>query len=324
MLILDITTDVGPAATPSALENLIRSLRVATDVAHACEVRRIRRSLTEQMKFPTDGELENLVGDSPRSEDDGPGYRARQHLSAREHLRDEVRDGSFGWRFDEMLYRRGLKGTNGSMIRAAGLDRGLEAQLTSPASNPIGLDVIDPVLYQALVSDALSRDFPEPVRVSELRYSNPLFTRFWGKGRAEKTVSMTAEVIETIALLGPNRQMARADAEVATRTIGHRVEESELKNELLGIEVERKREALRRERIANDASERLFSDETQRLLVDQMIRTGRIDAADVIAELGAGEALALGALGARRFELVQRYHEDSAEGDDLKGPDAGD
>ena len=324
MLVLDITTDLGPGATPSELETLVRGIRVATDVAHAAEVRRIRRSVTEQMKFPTDAELSRAMESLTPGAEDSPWYRAQRQLEARELLRSELRGGPPEWWFEYFYRRRGkLLGKDDYALRAAGFERALQASPTPFAANAIGLDAIDPVLYQALVADALARELPGSVRVRELRYSNPFFKRLFGKGPTEKAVSTTAQVIETVSTLGPNRTMAKADAEVATRTVDHRVEDSSLDVEMKRLAVQREREALLRDRIENaHALERLNADRVQRSMIEQAVRAGLLDVGDAIEALGTEDALALGGLGVRQLELEQHYETDNGECDDGQGPDA--
>jgi hypothetical protein len=81
MRLLDISTDLGPGATLSQLEVIVKGLRVAADVAHDAETARVRRAATERMKFPTEEELRNLLDRLPDVGDEtSPRYRARRLL----------------------------------------------------------------------------------------------------------------------------------------------------------------------------------------------------------------------------------------------------
>lgn len=99
MRLLDISIDLGPGASPAALETLVRAVRVTTDVAHDAETARVRRAVTERLKFPTDRELtqslEQLAGG-----EDGPRDRARRQLEARQYAQDERRNFPLEFWFD--------------------------------------------------------------------------------------------------------------------------------------------------------------------------------------------------------------------------------
>lgn len=323
MRLLDISVDLGPGASPAELEALVRGIRVATDVAHDAELRRIRRMVTEQMKFPTDAELADAAERLRQGDEQSPQYRARTQLDAREQLRNEFRGAPAEWWFENLYRRRGkLGGKEGYTLRAAGFERALQSSPTPFFANAVGLDAIDPGLYQALVADSMSRLAPGAVGVRELRYENPFFKRLFGKGPAEKTISTTAQVIETVSTLGPNRKMAQADAAVAERTIDHRVEDSSLDVELKRLAVEREREALLRDRIENArAIERLNADRVQRSMIESAIRDGLLDVADAIEALDGDEALALGGIGVRQLAL-QEHSEPDAGGTSTISDDA--
>src|SRR4051794_33451755 len=84
MRLLDVSTDLGTGATPAHVEAMVKGIRVATDVAHDAETRRIRRAVTEQMKYPTDDELRSALERLPRGDELSPRYRAEQQLEARD------------------------------------------------------------------------------------------------------------------------------------------------------------------------------------------------------------------------------------------------
>ena len=73
-----------------------------------------------------------------------------------------------------------------------------------PFFGAVALDVLDPVLYDALVADGLASLLPEAVSVRTLRYENPFWASLFGKGRAEGTVSTAVQVLEVARDYGPN------------------------------------------------------------------------------------------------------------------------
>jgi hypothetical protein len=316
--LLDINVDLGPVATPAELEALLRGIRVAVDVAHDAEIRRIRRTVTEQMKYPTDSELSAAVERLGRGDEQSPQYKAQMQLEARDRLRSELRGGPPEWWFEYFYLRRGkLRDTQDFALQAAGYERALQASPAPFFATAVGLDVTDPVLYQALVADSMARLAPTPVRVRELRYENPFFKRLFGKGPTETTISTTAQVIETVSTIGSTRRMAQADAAVAERTVDHRVEDASLDLELKRLKVQREREALTRDRIENArAVERLDADRVQRSLIESATRDGLLDVADAIEALEGPDAVALGALGLRQLELEE--HTEPDDPDDLQ------
>ena len=203
MRVLDISTDLGPGTAPALLEGVVRGVRSATDVAHDAETRRVRRAVSERMKYPTDSELRGALDRLPRSDEQGPRYRAERQLAAREFLWRE------GRRFPpdlwfEYLYRRSPcdaeLSSSFQLLSDAGYDR-----LTGtgfPFFGAVGLDVLDPVLYDALVADELASLLPEAVSVRTLRYENPFWASLFGKGRAEGTVSTAVQVLEVRVTMG--------------------------------------------------------------------------------------------------------------------------
>jgi hypothetical protein len=304
--LLDITADLGPGVTPARLEGLVRGVRVAVDVARDADLRGLRRAAENQMRFPTDSELIDVLERLPEGGESGPRFRAQRQLDARRQLRDEVMHGPPEFWFEWFYGRwRQRPGKLESGLRDAGVERLLSAAPVPLLPGAVGLDVLDPVLYQALVSDVVGRLAPEEVGVRELRYTNPFFKRLFGKGTAEKTVSTAAQVIETVGTLGSTRRMARADAEVAERTVDDRVEGSDLDVQLKRLRVEREREALIADQLANarTAGELLAADRLQRALTDVARRRGFLDIADTIEELDGADAIALGELARQRLEL---------------------
>ncbi|MDA8314563.1 MAG: hypothetical protein M0010_05235, partial [Actinomycetota bacterium] len=178
---------------------------------------------------------------------------------------------------------------------STGYSRVLDSGPFPIVANTAGLDVIDPTLYQALVADTLARLAPGRVGVRELRYQNPFFQRLFGKGTAEKTISATAQVIETVAMIGPTRSMAKADAAVATATVEDRIEASNLDVERQRVALEREKQALIADQLQNERSlERLSFERVQRSLAEAALQAGRLDMADSIRALDPPDAAALG------------------------------
>jgi hypothetical protein len=315
VLLLDITAKIGPSVRPATLEALVRGVRVAVDVARDADTRRIRRIAQDQMRFPTDTELRDAIERFPSGSELGPRYRAQRQLEARERLREEVLHGPPEFWFD-WFYRRGRQppGKLDVSLREAGYERLLSTAPIPIFPGAVGLDALDPALYQALVSETVARLMPGEVRVGQLRYENPFLERLLGKATAEHTISTAAQVIETVSTLGSTRKMAKAAADVAERTVEHRVEDSELDLELKRLQVQREHEALLADRIANaQAAEKLVGDRRQQAIIDAALRRGLLDVADTIEDLDVDDAAALGELGRQPVELEQHYERDDDE-----------
>jgi hypothetical protein len=315
--LLDITADIGPAAPPASLESLIRGIRVAVDVAREADLRSIRRGAVEQMKFPTDSELRDAIERFPQDDERSPHYRAQRQLEARQRFRDELGNAPPEIWFD-WFYRRGRSrlGKQDHVLSEAGFERLLSAAPLPALTNAIGLDVLDPDLYQALVSDSVARLMPTAVGVRQLHYENPFLARIFGKGTAEATISTTAQVIETVGTLRSTVKKAGVEAKVAERTLDDRVEKSSLDVELQRLRVEREREALAADRIANARSaDELYGNRRQQAIIEAAMRQGLLDIADAVGELDPSEATALGELGLRSVELQEHNEIDDSEGD---------
>ncbi len=312
MRLLTVSTDLGPDATLAQIEATVKGLRVATDVAFEAETNRVRRTAMERMKFPTDDELRSALERLPsQREEESPYYRAHRQLAAREFSLSEGRGFPPELWFD-YWYRRRRSSKDDPFFQSlskAGYDR-----ITStpfPAVGPVGLDVIDPILYDALVADEVARLMPGRVGVSSLRYGSPFWAWLFGKTTAEKTVSTTVKVLEIARDYGPKRKEAKADAAVAEATVGHKVAESALDVALKG---EKLREArLRNERLElENASRRvtLGAEQRRQLLIDWAIQHREMDIADAIRALTPGEAQALAELGHQPLQIEERQEPD--------------
>jgi hypothetical protein len=323
MQVLGISLDLGPGALPTELETLVRAVRVAIDVGRDVELRRVRVAAQEQMKFPTGDELRSAIEQLPQGDESSPSYRARQHLEARDQFTEE--SGRFPselwW---DYLYRRRRSdpaiGSLFNLLRSTGYDRALAASPAAwPAGTALGLDVLDPQLYGALVAERIARLAPGDVVVRELRY--PFAEVVAGVGTAEKVVKTTAGVIETTATLGSRRRLKRVEADIAAATMEDQIASSSL-------EVEFRREQLRAARIANESAEqdllakRIANAQAleglnprlrQQALVQHAVALGELDQADSIAALEASDVAALLSFAARPPELERSYEPDLDE-----------
>ncbi|MEY8017475.1 hypothetical protein [Mycobacterium servetii] len=229
MQLLTVTADLGPDATLAQLESTVKGLRVATDVAYDAESSRARRTAMERMKFPTDDELRSALDRLPsEGGEESPYLRVQRQLSAREFALNEGRGFPPDLWFD-YWYRRRRSSKDDPFFESlskAGYDRITNTPF--PAIGPVGLDVIDPILYDALVADEVARLMPGRVGIRSLRYGSPFWAWLFGKATAEKTVSTTVKVLEVARDYGPKRKEAKADAAVAEATVGHKVAQSAL------------------------------------------------------------------------------------------------
>lgn len=311
--LLDISTDLGPGATPAELEGVLRGIRVATDVARDAEIRRLRRTVTERMRYPTDNELRAAVETLPEGGETSPRYRAERQLAARQFAWREGRFPPDLW--IDYLYRfRERKDTKEfRALSDAGYDRLLGTPF--PLAPSAGLEVLDSDLYDALVADQLARSLPGPVVITTLSYRNPFLARLLGRGNADKTISTTVQVVEVARDFGAKRDIGKADAAVATGTVADRIAESQL-------DVELKREALRKERLLNDRQEienahllaSLSAEQLRRQVIEQAMRRGELDIADAVRALDPGEVQAIAQLSRRPLEL--REHSEPDDPDD--------
>lgn len=316
MLVLDIAVELGPRATPAQLEVLLQGVRVATDVGRYAQLRQIRRTATEQMKFPTDDELRAATNRFPEGDDTGLAARLRRHLDLRENL-DQMAPPEFWFEWRHRRDRQPDKLL--SRFKGTGFERTWSgALLPWAAGASAGLEVIDPLLYQALVADEVARLAPGQVTLREVHYRNPLEAGLAAVGATTSALEKAAGVIDTTATLGSRRKIKRAEADVAEATVEDRIDESRL-------DVELKREALRRARLENElADEQLLAmkiqnaqalnafsiQPRQQALADHFLGAGKLDEADVIRELDPTDAESLIELGKRAPELEQHYEPD--------------
>lgn len=319
MLVLDISVDLGPGASPAQLESVVRGIRVAVDVGREAELGRIRRTAAEQMKFPTDEELASIT-DRSFQDNDGPAFRARRLLEVRASLAEVTRTYWRDYPFVEVPPRHELL----SDLRGTGYERLVYSGALWPAVLSAGLDVIDPALYQALVADRVRELMPDEVVVRRLAYRNPV-TAGITAGEAAGALEKAAGVIDTSATLRSRMRIKRAEADVAGATVHDRIEESGLRVELLREQVreahlqndirseKRLQEQIKTELMLQDLEakqiqnsrdrEALNAQDKQRILYDRFTSEGQLDEADAVRALPPGDAAALVDLGLRQPEL---------------------
>jgi hypothetical protein len=320
MNVLEITVDLGPGARPVLVETLVRGVRVVADVGRDATLRRIRRAATEQMKFPTDDELVRAIERLPDGGELSPRYRANNLRNARRTLAENIRELPPDLFFD-YWYRRGRRsGSIPSSLLAAGYERALAGSpLPWPAGAAVGLDVVDPDLYQALVADQIAQLAPTEIAVREIRYRNPLAETMTAIGTGTEALTKGAGALETLATLGARRKIKKAEAHVAEATADDRVENSRLDLEL-------KREQLRQAQLASQLAEqellarRIENEQALRALngpqkvsalAERLRSVGQLDEADAVAALEPGDGAALLELATRDPEVKQSDEPDA-------------
>jgi hypothetical protein len=266
------------------------------------------------MKYPTDRELQNARDRFGRGDGQDLLPRIETQLAARDLLRKRgflrKRDQPYP---PEYVYEEFIRNSRSRELSNAGYDR-LTA-IGAPLSSAAGLDVLDPVLYSALVADELARSMPEPVGVRSLRYENPFWASLFGKGASEQTVGTTAQLIEVMRDFGPKRTTAKAHAAVAEATVDNLIAQSDFdlalkEQELIRARLVNERIALENER----AAQALSSDQQRRRLVEEATKHGQLDIADALRMLSLADAQALSELGHRRLEIEEHSEGDNSDG----------
>lgn len=314
MLVLEVSVNVGAGATPLQLEALVRAVRVATDVGRDTELRRVRRTALDQLRFPTDGELRDAMERLPDGDETGPRYRARRQLDARDLFFEEGMRllPEIWWELrhrQRRTYDRRL-----SALSDAGYDRLAGVDGPWLAGSSVGLDVLDPILYQALVADRVARSAPGEIEVRRLTYSNPFGEELAAAGAAAEALSKAAGVIDTAATLGSRRKIKKVEAEVAEASAED--------------EINVRRERARRARLENDLLEEellarriqnaqtllaLGAQRSQQALVAHATALGQLDQADAIAAADPTDAAALVEFALRPPQLESHHEPDPDE-----------
>ncbi len=321
MLVLRISLDVGPSASPMKLESLVKGIRVATDVGTAAELIRIKREALGLMKYPTDGELSSALERLPEGSESTPWYQARRLLEARSKLREEAPRFPPEFWFEYWYEGRGGDRRLREWLKGTGYERALAGgpPVPSLSSGPTSLDAINPTLYQALVGDYLRHHAPDQeISVREIIYQNPFGEVLAGAGAAASSLEKAAGVIETSATLGARRKLKKVEAEVAEATLDDQVDS-------VRIDVELKRERLRREQIESEiaaeeliarrianarALEALSLDRKKNALVDHFTASGMLDEVEALAQIDSSDVDALLEFAASPPELERSYELD--------------
>ena len=310
MLTLRITIDRGSDARPAQLETLVKAVRVATDVAETAEFIRARREATALMRHPSDRELHVAFERLAAADEQIHMSRVRQLLDTRSRLREALRRSPTFW-YDLWEDVHHGKGQIPDWLRDTGYDRLLPEwpfarwAMPLPWSSPelVGLDIIDPATYDALVGDHLRHHAPpREITVREVAYRNPFITELAAADRIAESLKKAAGVIETVATIGSQRRLKRVEADIAEKTSDERVEGARLDNEL-------KREQARRLQIENEL---LYEDlRWQRALHDHLLSQGRLDLAEALSEIDPADATALREFATWPLELDLRSDPDT-------------
>lgn len=319
MQVLNITLDLGSGASPLVLEAMVRGIRVATDIGRDSELRSVRRTATEQMRFPTNAELGDALERLPGGDELGPRYRARRQLDARTQLAEFEPDLPFRFWRD---YRRYLEdiGSPGLVSRLSdlGYDRAFSTSgFPWSSGGPLGLEIIDPVLYHALVALRTASLAPGEIVVRRLEYSNPFGEELVAVGAAAEALKKTAGVIETAATIGSRRAIKRTERKVAEATVDEKIRQEQERTRRAELENDLLEQDLIAKQIQNaQALAALDVQRQQRALVDHFIAAGELDQADAIEAADPAEAAALLALAARRPQLERGQEPDPEDTDE--------
>ncbi|MCE0536037.1 hypothetical protein LWF15_11000 [Kineosporia rhizophila] len=92
MDVLRINLDLGPSASPAALETMVKAVRVAAEVGTTATLISLRRTAKERMRFPTDSELSAASERLPGGSELSLSHRATDFLRFRTRLREEFGD----------------------------------------------------------------------------------------------------------------------------------------------------------------------------------------------------------------------------------------
>lgn len=265
------------------------------------------------MKFPTNAEFGDAIERLPSGDELGPRYRAQQHLDARTQLAEVYPDlPPRPWRD----YRRYLEDFGPPSLVSRLADLGYDRVFSTSAfpwstGAPLGLDVIDPVLYQALVALQVASLAPGEIIVRQLQYRNPLGEELVAAGGAAEALKKTAGVIETTATMGSRRAINRAERNVAEATVDDKIRQEQERTRRAELENDLLEQDLLAKQIQNaQALATLDAQRQQRALIDHFIAGGELDQADAIAAADPTDAAALPALAARRPQLERSYEPD--------------
>jgi hypothetical protein len=271
------------------------------------------------MKFPTDDELAGAVERLPDGSELSPRYRADNLRNARRNLAENAGRLLPPDLFEYWYRTRRRPEDIPSSLLAAGYERALAGSpIPWSAAAAVGLDVIDPDLYQALVADQIARLAPTEIAVREIRYRNPLAETMTAVGTGAEALTKGAGALETLATLGSRRRIKKAEAQVAEATVEDRVERSRLDLELKSEQVRQARLAsqlaeqeLLAKRIENEQALRaLNGPQKVNALAERLRSVGQLDEADAVAALEPADGAALLERATRNPEVKKSYEPD--------------
>lgn len=297
----------------------MRAVRVAVDVGATATISSLRRTASQQMKFPTDSELYSASERLPQGSESSLANRASVFARTRTRLQKESGGfpaDYFRRRGSDRLdaERLGLLGTNSERIAEGSITPWWLAA-------DVGLDALDPELYSALVGDMVAQLAPTLTTVRALRYRNPFGEELVAIGTGVEALGKAAGVIETAATLGSRRKIKRAEAKVSERTVDDRIAMS-------GIDLELREEHLRSARLENEMDEQrllalriqnalsiraLLAPAQQQAVVEHLTATGHLDEADAAKALDPADAAALTEFAIRSPELTRSHEPDPDE-----------
>lgn len=306
--------DLGAGASPVELETMVRAVRVATDVGREAQMRSVRRAVSEQMKFPTDSELAAATERLP-GQGEGMSGRARQHLEARRQLDEVAPDFPYRmWRGDYYRHLRDIGPPSlASRLSGLGYERAFTATGPWPIGQSLGLDVIDPEFYRALVAVEVARLAPDEIVVRQVQYFNPFGEELAAIGTGAEALSKTAGAIETIATLPDRRAIKKVDRRVAEATESDRIEQERERTRRARLENDLLEQELLAKQIQNLQALTLDPQQQRQLIVRLFILNRHLDLAEVAETLDPFDASALVALGARRPQLERSTEPDPDE-----------
>lgn len=314
-----INVDLGPSSSPAELEALVRAVRVSADVGTTAMLSALRRTASERMKYPTDSELSAASERLPQESESSLSYRATDFARTRRNLRENLHDSPPDYFWRRVPGR--LDAKQGGVSRT-NYERIVDGSITPWwLAIDVGLDVLDPELYAALVGDFVALGAPSAIAVRELTYRNPFGEELAAIGTGVEALSKTAGVIETAATLGSRRKIKRAEAKVAEETVEDRIAMSRTDREL-------REEQLRRSRLENEMAEQqlialriqnaqairaLSAQAQQQAVAQHFAASGHLDEADAVQALDPRDAAALTEFSVRQPDIKRSSEPDPDE-----------
>lgn len=310
MDIVNVAAELGAGASPREVEMMVRAVRVATDLGRDAQLRSARRTALEQMKFPTDAELEAAVERLP-GRGEGLSGRAQEHLDVRRHMDEVLPNRPYGrWRREYRYLRETASPGLASRLSSLGYERAYSSTGLSPLDSILGLDVIDPEFYRALVASEVERLAPSEIFVRALQYRNPFGEELAAVGTGAEALTKAAGAIETVATLPDRRAIKKVDRRVAEATEQDRIDQerertrrAQLENDLLELDVLSKR-------VQFIQAMGLPPEQQKQLIIQLFIGAGYLELAEAAEAIEPSDAAALIALGSRQPALERRHEPD--------------